>query len=80
MSQVLNLKKVVIKDLTDKIRNEGISQATLAECLGVSRQMVNVWLKGESVTLDKLLEIAEYLNIKYKLELNFERLQNNSYK
>jgi transcriptional regulator with XRE-family HTH domain len=70
MKNLQELKLKLIDDINDELKFSGTSQSDLAKKLGVSRQMVSFWLKGENVSLDKLLEIAAVFDLEYEMFLH----------
>jgi ribosome-binding protein aMBF1 (putative translation factor) len=46
------------------LREKGLSQKALAECMGVSAQLVNRWVKGrENFTFETIAKLEEALEI-----------------
>lgn len=69
MNTLQELKMRVIDDIKDELKRADMSQTDLAKKLEVSRQMVSVWLKGDAVSLDKLLDIAAVFDLSYTIYL-----------
>jgi transcriptional regulator with XRE-family HTH domain len=60
------VKTLCKEEITQALRQEGLSQATLAKKIGVSAQAVSNWLKGVDFPRpDKLLKLAQTLKLTY---------------
>ncbi len=70
MKNLHEMKLKLIDDINDELKHSGMSKSMLSSKLGVSRQMVSFWLKGENVSLDKLLDIAAVFDLKYEIFLH----------
>ena len=70
MKNLHEMKLRLIDDIKDELKHSDMSMTELAQKLGVSRQMVSFWLKGEKVSLDKLLDIAAVFDLEYEMFLH----------
>lgn len=69
MKNLHEMKLKLIDDIKDELKHSEMSMTDLAQKLGVSRQMVSFWLKGDKVSLDKLLDIAAVFDLEYEMFL-----------
>jgi transcriptional regulator with XRE-family HTH domain len=68
-------KRLNIELVNDKLEQLGLSQAKLAEEIGVSREIVSKWLKNLKFPRpDKLLKLASILNLAYNEIIIKEKL------
>jgi transcriptional regulator with XRE-family HTH domain len=70
MKNLHEMKLKLIDDIKDELKHSQMSMTDLAQKLGVSRQMVSFWLKGDKVSLDKLLDIAAVFDLEYEMFLH----------
>lgn len=70
MKNLHEMKLKLIDDIKDEMKHSEMSMTDLAQKLGVSRQMVSFWLKGDKVSLDKLLDIAAVFDLEYEMFLH----------
>lgn len=70
MKNLHEMKLKLIDDIKDELKHSEMSMTDLAQKLGVSRQMVSFWLKGDKVSLDKLLDIAAVFDLEYEMFLH----------
>jgi transcriptional regulator with XRE-family HTH domain len=70
MKNLHEMKLRLIDDIKDELKRSEMSMTDLAQKLGVSRQMVSFWLKGDKVSLDKLLDIAAVFDLEYEMFLH----------
>jgi len=61
------IKALNVRALEEALPRAGLNQAGLAKAIGVSRESVSKWLKGESIPLpDKLLRIGMLLGLAFE--------------
>ena len=54
------------------MKDLGITQVALANHFGVSRQCINIWLKGNEVSYQKLMEIADYVGLEVEILVRYK--------
>lgn len=59
----MNFKVKLQQAINDKMKSSGITQKSLADYLGVSRQAVQIFLKTDNVGYEKLLQLANMVGL-----------------
>ena len=58
--------------ITTAMRDLGITQVDIAEHYECTRQAVNQWLRTESVSYDKLFELADYVGLEVEVLVRYK--------
>ncbi len=73
----MNFKKDLVAHILLAMKANKISQVDLAKRTGVSKQAVHIWLRTDSVSIDKLLEVAEIVGLKVNVSYEWGDIDNN---
>lgn len=75
--QVIQMKKILIKNLNYYLDKKGINQTDMARILNIPETTVSNWMKGETYPRpDKLQLVADYFEIR-RSDLTEERIPSN---
>jgi predicted XRE-type DNA-binding protein len=64
---IMNFKVKLQQAINDKMKSSGITQKSLADHLGVSRQAVQIFLKTDNVGYEKLFQLASMVDLEVDL-------------
>lgn len=64
----MSFKQKLLERILHTMQSNKISQVDVANKMGVTRQAVNIWLRTDTVSLEKLMEIADAIGIKINVE------------
>lgn len=64
----MNFKQKLLERILHTMQSNKISQVDVANKMGVTRQAINIWLRTDTVSLEKLMEIADAIGIKISVE------------
>lgn len=73
MENISEIKEQLLGKIADEMSKQNISQAQIAEQLGITKQAVSKYFsspKGEGVTIDKLIAVLDVLKIKSKVKFD----------
>jgi predicted XRE-type DNA-binding protein len=65
----MKTKKELQQRIISHLNEAGLSMGGFATQIGVSRQVVQKWLKTDSVTFDKLFELMTQLEIDWEISV-----------
>lgn len=72
MSFKIKLQQVI----NNKMKDDGITQKSLADYLGVSRQAVQIFLKTDNVGYEKLFQLADIVGLEVDLIIRYKEVKN----
>ena len=64
----MSFKQKLLERILHTMQSNKISQVDVANKMGVTRQAINIWLRTDTVSLEKLMEIADAIGIKISVE------------
>lgn len=69
----MSFKQKLLERILHTMQSNKISQVDIANKMGVTRQAINIWLRTDTVSLEKLMEIADAIGIKISVEFGGEQ-------
>lgn len=64
----MSFKQKLLERILHTMQSNKISQVDIANKMGVTRQAINIWLRTDTVSLEKLMEIADAIGIKISVD------------